>query len=211
MRKPDFYWILGVARDADQETIKKKYRTLAKKFHPDKGNAADEEKLKQVNEAYAVLSDEKKRAAYDRELDEGLTIQVEYSPSRFWNQAFGMGSFFSDFWQAPFAELESDVFNLAFEVFLDSASVQRGETFRLTFPAKRLCPTCRGTGWTGGGVCPVCWGRGYLLENKEVDVEIPVPIYDGTVQTVSFSDEIGNEYRLKIVYYIEKTIREGHK
>ncbi len=204
MRKPDFYLILGVSRDADQETIKKKYRKLAKKYHPDKGHSSDEEKFKQVNEAYEVLSDEAKRAAYDRELDEGVTVTVERGSGDFWNQVFGTGSFLQDFWRAPFAGFESDNYDLAFEVILDSAGAQPGESFKLTFPAKRVCPTCRGSGWTGGGVCPVCWGRGYLMENQEIEVEVPPAVTDGYVQVVSFADELGNDYRLKIVYYIEK-------
>ncbi len=204
MRKPDFYFILGVSRDADQETIKKEFRKLAKKYHPDKGNSGNEEKFKQVNEAYEVLSDKTKRAAYDRELDEGTPVRVEIQPGDFWNQAFGAGSFFHDFWRAPFAQVEADVFDMAFEVVLDAAPVRPGESFRLAFPVKSVCPTCRGTGWTGGGVCSVCWGRGYLLENREIEVEIPASVYDGFVQLVSFSDERRNEYRLKIIYYIEK-------
>ncbi len=204
MRKPDFYLILGVSRDADQETIKRKYRKLAKKYHPDKGHSSDEEKFKQVNEAYEVLSDEAKRAAYDRELDEGVTVTVERDSGDFWNQVFGTGSFLQDFWRAPFAGFESDNYDLAFEVILDSDGARPGEYFKLTFPAKRVCPTCRGSGWTGGGVCPVCWGRGYLMENREIEVEVPPAVTDGYVQVVSFADELGNDYRLKIVYYIEK-------
>ncbi len=203
MRKPDFYLILGVSRDADQETIKKEYRKLAKKYHPDKGHSSDEEKFKQVNEAYEVLSDEAKRAAYDRELEEEVAVTVGQGPGDFWQQVFGSGSFLSDFWRAPFAGSQSESYDLAFEVFLDSTDVRQGEAFRLTFPAKRMCPTCRGTGWTGGGVCPVCWGRGYLVENREVEIEIPTQVSDGYIQMVSFADELGNDYRIKIVYYIE--------
>src|SRR3990167_6898789 len=60
----DYYKILGIARNATKEEIKKAYRGLAHKFHPDKGG--DEARFKEVNEAYQVLSDEKKRAQYDQ-------------------------------------------------------------------------------------------------------------------------------------------------
>ncbi|MBT8228993.1 MAG: DnaJ domain-containing protein, partial [Bacteroidia bacterium] len=68
MAKRDYYEILGVAKDADQSTIKKAYRKVAMKFHPDKnpGDNAAEEKFKEAAEAYEVLSDDNKKARYDR-------------------------------------------------------------------------------------------------------------------------------------------------
>ena len=66
--KRDYYEILGVNRDADDNAIKKAYRKLAKKYHPDvnKGNTQAEEKFKEVTEAYEILSDPEKRKLYDR-------------------------------------------------------------------------------------------------------------------------------------------------
>ena len=68
MAKSDYYEVLGVAKNADTDTIKKAYRKLAMQYHPDKnpGDKAAEEKFKEVSEAYEVLSDEQKRAQYDR-------------------------------------------------------------------------------------------------------------------------------------------------
>ena len=67
MAKRDYYEVLGVDRSADEDTIKKAYRKLAKKYHPDMnpGDAEAEAKFKEVNEAYAILSDSEKRSAYD--------------------------------------------------------------------------------------------------------------------------------------------------
>ena len=66
--KRDYYEVLGVSKDADAKEIKKAYRKLAMKYHPDKnpGDKAAEEKFKEINEAYEVLSDENKRNTYDR-------------------------------------------------------------------------------------------------------------------------------------------------
>ena len=66
--KRDYYEVLGVSRDADEETIKKAYKKLAKQYHPDLNpdSKTAESKFKEINEAYSVLSDDQKRAAYDR-------------------------------------------------------------------------------------------------------------------------------------------------
>ena len=68
VKKRDYYEVLGVSRDADENTIKKAYRKLAKKYHPDTGgnSSGEEEKFKEVTEAYAVLSDKEKRKLYDQ-------------------------------------------------------------------------------------------------------------------------------------------------
>ena len=72
--KRDYYEVLGVSKDADAKEIKKAYRKLAMKYHPDKnpGDKAAEEKFKEINEAYEVLSDEEKRSTYDRFGHDGL-------------------------------------------------------------------------------------------------------------------------------------------
>ena len=71
----DYYEILGVARDADAETIKKAFRKLALEFHPDRnqGDKESEEKFKKINEAYQILSDDQKRRMYDRYGKEGIS------------------------------------------------------------------------------------------------------------------------------------------
>ena len=67
MPTPDYYQILGISPDANLKTIKSAYRKMARQYHPDtQTNQSSDERMKQINEAYAVLSDAKKRAAYDR-------------------------------------------------------------------------------------------------------------------------------------------------
>ena len=67
MTKRDYYEVLGVSRDASESDLKSAFRNLARKYHPDVNDAPDaEEKFKEINEAYGVLSDTDKRAAYDR-------------------------------------------------------------------------------------------------------------------------------------------------
>ncbi len=97
MKYVDYYAALGVPRDADQDTIKKAYRSLARKFHPDVSKAADAEtRFKQVGEAYATLKDPEKRAAYD---DLGRQPEgSQFEPPPQWRSAHGaQGNSFDDF------------------------------------------------------------------------------------------------------------------
>jgi len=107
----DYYATLGVAHDAPAEAIKKAYRGLARKFHPDVSKEADaEQRMKEVNEAYAVLSDPEKRAAYDR-LGEGRQPGQDFQPPPGWdaNMEFS-GREFSTRDSADFSDFFAQVF-----------------------------------------------------------------------------------------------------
>ncbi|MGE5614804.1 MAG: DnaJ C-terminal domain-containing protein [Bacillota bacterium] len=112
MKYRDYYEILGVDRNASQEEIKKAYRKLAKKYHPDAhpGDKAAEEKFKEINEAYEALGDEKKRKIYDQFGREGQFYNgADFDPSRYgfgnnirYEFRHGDGSAFSDFFNMIF-------------------------------------------------------------------------------------------------------------
>ena len=88
MEFKDYYQVLGVARDASAEDIKKEYRKLARKYHPDVSKEKDAaERMKEVNEAYAVLSDPEKRAAYDQ-VGQGYRPGQEFRPPPDWDAGF---------------------------------------------------------------------------------------------------------------------------
>src|SRR5471032_793813 len=105
MSKRDYYEILGVNRDADAEEIKKAYRRLAVKHHPDKnpGDKAAEEKFKELGEAYEALSDPQKRAAYDQYGHAAFDPRLRggrgggfHDPTDIFREVFGGGSIFED-------------------------------------------------------------------------------------------------------------------
>lgn len=166
--KRDYYDVLGVPRDADADTIKRAFRRLAKQYHPDANKATDAEaRFKEINEAYEVLSDDQKRATYDRFGHAG--------PNPFGSGAAGFGGF-------------EDIFEQFFTGFGQSATrnvrnaPQRGADLRvdleITFqeaafgaekpvdvPRWEICNTCKGSGAAPGTTpvrCTMCQGSGQV-------------------------------------------------
>lgn len=182
--KRDYYEVLGVPKDADDAAIKKAYRQLAKKYHPDSnpGDKTAEEKFKEAGEAYAVLSDKDKRAAYDR------YGHAAFDANSAAGQASGFGGF--DFGGMDFTDIFSDLFGGAFGGFgggrssyydgYGQSAARRGQdvgtSVRLSFQEacfgcekeieinyRDTCQTCGGNGakkGTSPETCPKCQGRG---------------------------------------------------
>ena len=192
--KRESYEVLGVSRDADDATLKKAYRKLAKKYHPDMnpGDAEAEKKFKEASEAYAVLSDAEKRRQYD-----------QFGHAAFENGAGGAGGFGGfDFNGADFSDIFGDIFGDLF----GGGGARRGgrasngpmkganvrKSVRITFEEavfgcekeldvvlKDPCPTCNGTGakpGTSPETCPKCGGKGQVVYTSQS--------FFGTVQNV---------------------------
>lgn len=170
----DYYDVLGVDRNSTQEELKKAYRKLAVKYHPDRNpdNKKAEEKFKEINEAYSVLSDESKRAQYDQ-----------------FGSVGDMGGFsgFNDFGSAAAEDIFSTFSSVFGDIFGDFQTrnnanrPQKGEDIRLNLTidfkeavfgaekdieikTKKICPDCGGTGVEKDGMqtCPYCKGRGEI-------------------------------------------------
>jgi molecular chaperone DnaJ len=171
MKKRDYYEVLGVNREADAEEIKKNYRKLALQHHPDRnpGDKASEEKFKEAAEAYAVLSDEDKRARYDQF---GHSLGgAGFSGFEGFQDAFGgfsdiFGDLFEDFFGGGGGRRRGrgrQGSDLEYTVELELADVLTGKTFDLEIPRKETCGECQGTGAEKGSrkkVCADCGGRG---------------------------------------------------
>lgn len=173
--KRDYYEVLGVSRDATQEEIKKAYRRLALKYHPDKnpGNKEAEEKFKEAAEAYAVLSDPEKRAHYDRFGHAGVGEQpfTGFSPDIFADFADILGSFFG--FEGIFGRRASSGpqrgADLRTVVRISFEEMASGVEKVLHVPREENCPTCGGTGAAPGSrpvTCSVCGGRGQVRLNQ---------------------------------------------
>ena len=167
MAKRNYYEILAVSRDATDGELKKAYRQLALQNHPDRnpGDKKAEERFKEINEAYSVLSDPEKRAHYDRFGTVGAGVGVEVSD-------LGFGTLFDDLFEGFFGgaprgrrargrrgeDLQYDL-----EISLEEAAT--GLETKVQIPRLELCEACRGSGMEPGTkrhACSTCQGHGQV-------------------------------------------------
>lgn len=186
----DYYKALGVDRQASADDIKKAYRKLARKYHPDinPGNAEAEAKFKEINEAYEVLSDADKRAKYDRFGADFNRYQQSGAGGGFdWSQyasnpggvhvdfGSGMGGGFSDFFETLFGGMGGRQTSgyggfgrstrQKGQDYEQPADITLEEAFsgaqrQLRLELPQTCPACNGTGVKANNVCPTCDGTG---------------------------------------------------
>ena len=177
MSKRDYYEILGLNRDADAEELRKAYRKLAVKFHPDKnpGDKAAEENFKELSEAYEVLSDPQKRAAYDRYGRAAFDPRSRTGPAGGFHDPFdifrevfgGTGSVFESIFGGvhdPSQPQRGDDLRYDLEITLEEAALGCEKEISVTKPDR--CDVCNGTGSEPGSkihACPTCGGRGQVL------------------------------------------------
>ncbi len=175
MSKRDYYEVLGVGRNATDQEIKSAYRKLALKYHPDRnpGNKDAEEKFKEAAEAYSVLADADKRAAYDRFGHAGVSGAgaAGFDPSIF--QGFGDDIF------GGLRDIFGDIFgmgagrrggpqrgaDLRYDLEIQFEESARGLETTIQIPRQETCETCRGSGaapGSGPSICPHCAGRGQI-------------------------------------------------
>lgn len=189
--KKDYYELLGVQRGASKDEIRKAYRKLAMKYHPDRnqGDTAAEDMFKQISEAYEVLSDQKKRDIYDRYGHEGMKSQ--FGPGGFdfgrdfthmgdlsdilsglFGGGGGGGGIFESLFGGgrqranPNAPQRGSDLQLNLEIDLEEAVF--GSERELTLPVTEDCSTCKGTGAAEGGkreTCRQCGGQGSVLRS----------------------------------------------
>lgn len=170
MAKRDYYEILGVERSADEREIKKAYKRLAMKIHPDRNpdNPEAEEKFKEAKEAYEILTDAQKRAAYDKFGHAGV------DPNQAGPGGFGGGADFGD----VFGDIFGDIFgggrrsqraargaDLRYNMELTLEEAVRGVSKEIKVPTLVECDECHGSGarsGTSAQTCPTCHGSGQV-------------------------------------------------
>jgi molecular chaperone DnaJ len=165
----DYYEVLGVSKTASAEELKRAYRNLAKKYHPDVNKTADAaDKFKEINAAYETLSDESKRRQYDRFGPEGMNGSGGFSEG-FQGGTAPFGDIFDIFFgQAGGGRAGSTVVrgdDLREDLELTLEEVATGVEKTLKFPRMETCDTCQGSGakpGTSADTCPQCHGAGQI-------------------------------------------------
>jgi molecular chaperone DnaJ len=187
MAKRDYYEVLGVSRDAGAEDIKKAYRKLAVKFHPDKnpGDKAAEEKFKELGEAYEALSDPQKRAAYDQFGHNAFDPRARagrgggagggfHDPFEIFRDVFGGGgSIFDEFFGGgrtdPNGPQRGNDLRYDLEITFEEAALGCEKDINVTKPDR--CDACSGTGSAPGSktrTCNTCNGRGQVITSRGI-------------------------------------------
>lgn len=196
MSKRDYYEVLGVSKDVAAGDLKKAYRRVAMKYHPDRNpdDAAAEEKFKEASEAYEVLSDSSKRAAYDQYGHAGV-------------EGAGMGGA-GGFGAGGFADIFGDVFgdifggggagrrggpargsDLRYNLELDLEDAVKGKTVKIKVPTLVACGTCDGSGakkGTSANTCTTCGGHGQVrMQQGFFSVQQTCPTCRGKGKVIS--------------------------
>ncbi len=215
----DYYEVLGVGKTATEDEIRKAYRTLARKHHPDvnPGDKSAEDKFKEINEAYEVLSDSDKRKRYDQ-LGPNWKAGSDFTPPPGWaargagfdgySTAAGEGSAggfqgsagFSDFFESLFGRRRGAREGTGFrmrgndveaEIALSLEEAHRGTKRNISFDNAEACPGCGGSGTKDGKPCPACQGTGVVARPKSLEVTIPAGVRQGSVIRLAGQGESG--------------------
>ena len=205
MAKRDFYEVLGVKKDADASAIKSAYRKLAMKYHPDRNPDDDkaEDKFREVTEAYDVLKDDQKRAAYDQFGHAAFEGQGGGGAGGFSGFGGGGGGGFSDIFDEMFSEFmggrrgrggrggqqSRKGSDLRYDLEINLEQAFDGDTQKISIPVPATCDTCDGSGAAKGSkpvTCNACGGHGKVRAQQGFfSVERTCPSCQGQGETIS--------------------------
>jgi len=204
MDKRDYYEVLGVQKNASEAEIKKAYRKLAMKYHPDRnaGDKESEKKFQEIGEAYEVLSDAQKRAAYDQFGHAGMNMGGGFGGAQGFGNAQGFGDVFGDIFgdifgggrgrgqqQDPNRPQRGADVQMQREITLEDAV--HGTTVEVEIPATKTCDYCKGAGavtmqqgfFAMQQTCPACRGSGQVSDPsksaRKLSVKIPAGVDNG--------------------------------
>jgi molecular chaperone DnaJ len=219
----DYYLVLGVERGANLNKIKKAFRTVIKKYHPDITRTNESTaRFLEIREAYETLSDEAKREKYDETLTgrgTAVTISRVQEPIEerrtYFKEAEGLFSTFTDEFFEGFLP---GFFNrdkgrvrgkdLYFEAILTPKEATEGGLFPITVPVIERCPRCCRTGLWEDFLCPVCSGYGRVKSEREFSLSIPPHVKHGTEIRLSMEDIGLQGVYLNVLVLIDRDLEE---
>jgi molecular chaperone DnaJ len=230
--KQDYYELLGVTRKIGQKELRQAYRKLARKYHPDlnPGDKSAEEKFKQIQEAYDVLSDSKKRQAYDQfgfdaerrgaappESADPQGVQFDFSGFDFGGTG---GTSFRDLFGQFFrgggpgaagAAMQEPGADLEYQITIGFWEAVRGAVKKLTITHMETCPTCSGSGTAGAPqVCTMCGGSGQTTQTSgKMKFKVTCPRCGGSGRLATPCPTCGGEGRVRRNETIDVRIPAG--
>ena len=196
----DYYLVLGVSRGADLNKIKKAYRTIVKRYHPDVSNEDEgSTRFLEIKEAYDTLSDHEKKLKYDDRLkNQSATYGVNRVPGEmieriskfkkmesdfFTNTDDFFEGFIPGFYDKDKGNLQEK--DLYFDAVLTPDEAATGGLYPITVPVMVPCPVCSKTGLWEGLFCPLCDGFGRISTEKKFALSIPPNVSGGTEISLS--------------------------
>lgn len=210
----NYYDVLGVPEDASKDIIKKEYRKLAVKYHPDKGISDSDERMKEINEAYTVLSNDDKRSRYDMERKYGSMEGTAGGFHDVFNDIFGgMRRQRRD----PNAPMRGQDINYLLELPLRFFIFGGDYSFKLKY--RDMCKACSGTGAEEKDTCGSCGGSGQQTHRQQQGNNVfintvPCASCGGRGFTVKKKCEVcedgGVIVEKEVTVWIPKNIRDGH-
>ena len=223
----DYYQILGVGRDANEKEIKRAFRRLARKYHPDvnPGDKEAERKFKEISEAYEVLRDSKKREQYDSfgHLGDMWRRAGAPGPGGFTWRTTTAGPDFDFGGVGDLNDLLEGILgrtgpsftrararrgrDVRAEIALTLEEAFGGAVREIGVPVPRMCPSCRGAGFQGqASVCTACGGRGQIEQMKRLQVNIPRGVRTGSKIRVAGQGAVGPSGERGDLYLIPKIV-----
>ncbi len=191
MSQRDYYEVIGVDKNADKKQIKKAYKRLAMKHHPDRNvdnKAAAEKKFKEIQKAYAILSDEQKRKAYDQFGHAGVDGNAGAGAGGFGGGGFG--DIFGDIFGGGQQYTDTRGSDLRYDLEIDLKEAAEGTTVKIRIPKNEKCDPCSGTGAKPGtsvNTCSTCGGIGQVqMQQGFFAVQRPCPKCSGTGQKIDY-------------------------
>jgi molecular chaperone DnaJ len=214
----DYYIVLGVTRGADLNKIKKAYRTVVKKYHPDVVQSEETKKrFLEAREAYETLIDEGKRREYDKTLTrQESELRIKRTPdiiekrTSLFDQMESLfssatddffGGFLPGFFDIDKGRMRGK--DLYFEAILSPGEAAKGGLFPVRVPVIEPCPKCNKTGLWENFFCPVCSGTGRVQSERGFSISIPPNVANGTQIRLSLEDIGLPEAYVNIVVLID--------